>query len=238
MELPVFFAKGIGAEDTHFRLDANASRHCIVVLRRKAGDKIILADGRGGKFQATIMDDHWKKTAVSVDSVEQVPPVGPRLEIAIGFTKNASRMEWFLEKATEIGISGIYPLLSRRSEKEKFRPDRFENILSSAMLQSGQYYLPQLHQPLSFEQLVRENKTTQRFIAHCIRDEKNFLQEEAKPGKDTLILVGPEGDFTPEEISLALHYGYRPVSLGPNRLRTETAGVVACVLMNAANAKF
>src|SRR5690348_6889546 len=121
MELPVFFAKGLGEKDSYFVLDANASRHCVVVLRRKAGDAVLLADGKGRKFSATVLDDHWKKCTVSITAVEHIPERVPRLDIAISFTKNSSRMEWFLEKATEIGIHGIFPLLSKRSEKDRFR---------------------------------------------------------------------------------------------------------------------
>lgn len=237
MELPVFFAKGIQETDSYFMLDANASRHCIVVLRRKAGDPVLLADGKGRKFSATITDDHWKKCTVNITAVEHIPEKLPRLDIAISFTKNSSRMEWFLEKATEIGIDGIFPLLSKRSEKDRFRAERFENILSSAMLQSKQFYLPALHEPVSFEKLVQTNISGQKFIAHCAGGKKDFFLQQIQPHKNALVLIGPEGDFTAEEIALALKNDFHPVSLGDNRLRTETAGVVACVLLRAVNAK-
>ncbi|HEY6082385.1 MAG TPA: RsmE family RNA methyltransferase [Chitinophagaceae bacterium] len=237
MELPVFFAKGLGEKDSYFVLDANASRHCIVVLRRKAGDPVLLADGKGKKFSATITDDHWKKCTVSITAVEHIPEKLPRLNIAISFTKNSSRMEWFMEKATEIGIQGIFPLQSARTEKDRFRAERFENILSAAMLQSRQFYLPALHEPASFEKLVQTNTPGQKFIAHCADGKKDFFLQRIQAHKDALILIGPEGDFTAEEIALALKNDFHPVSLGDNRLRTETAGVVACALLRAANAK-
>ncbi len=237
MELPVFFAKGIMETDSHFMLDANASRHCVVVLRRKAGDPVLLADGKGRKFSATITDDYWKKCTLSITAVEHIPEKLPRLNIAISFTKNSSRMEWFMEKATEIGIDGIFPLRSIRTEKDRFRAERFENILSSAMLQSQQFYLPVLHEPVSFEKFVQANIPGQKFIAHCAGGNKDFLLQRIQARQDALILIGPEGDFTAEEIALALENDFHPVSLGDTRLRTETAGVVACTLLRAGNAK-
>jgi len=235
MELPVFFAKDLASDAASYIMDEPTSKYCIQVLRREKGQQVLLANGRGQKFTARITDDNRKKCEVQIEQCETVPASSPVLRIAIAFTKNASRIEWFLEKATEIGISGIIPLLSQRTEKEKLKQERLENILVSAMLQSQQYYLPELSAPVAFDKLVQENNTSQLFIAHCLPEQKLHLQQAMQAGKDTLMLIGPEGDFTPAEVSLALEKGFQPVSLGNTRLRTETAGVVACVLMKAVN---
>ncbi|GAA0526009.1 RsmE family RNA methyltransferase [Chitinophaga japonensis] len=235
MELPVFYAKALMPGEDTYTMDEATSKYCIQVLRREKGQPVLLTNGRGQQFTAAILDDNRKKCMVQVSGHTTVPPPAPALRIAISFTKNASRIEWFLEKATEIGVQSIIPLLTRRTEKEKFKTERLENILVAAMLQSQQSWLPELAAPLTFEALVQESAVPQQFIAHCQPEQKTPLQQAMQPGRDTLILIGPEGDFTPEEISLALERGFQPVSLGNTRLRTETAGVVACVLMNAVN---
>jgi 16S rRNA (uracil1498-N3)-methyltransferase len=235
MELPVFYAADISPAAGDYTMDEATSKYCIQVLRRQQGQEVLLTDGRGRRFRAVITDDNRKRCALGITAVEALPPPSPSLRIAISFTKNAARIEWFLEKATEIGVQTIIPLLSRRTEKEHFKAARLENILVSAMLQSQQYYLPQLAAPLAFDKLVQQNDAPQRFIAHCLPEQKIYLHEAMQPGLDTLLLIGPEGDFTPEELKLALDNGFQGVSLGDTRLRTETAGVVGCVLMNAAN---
>jgi 16S rRNA (uracil1498-N3)-methyltransferase len=155
------------------------------------------------------------------------------LHIAISFTKNPARIEWFLEKATEIGINRITPLVTKRSEKIHFKKDRFEKILVSAMLQSKQTFLPQLSEASPLETIL-EAKDTLKCIAHCEDDmDRIHLNQFIKPQKNTLILIGPEGDFTKEEIHLCLSKECRAVSLGDHRLRTETAGLFACVIFNA-----
>ncbi len=231
MELPVFYAKGLSPEAASYTMDEPTSKHCVQVLRRENGQQVLLANGTGHKFTAVITDDNRKRCTVQIQQQETIPAPTPQLHIAIAFTKNASRMEWFLEKATEIGIQSIIPLITHRTEKEKFKTERLENILVSAMLQSQQYYLPQLAAPTAFEQLVQHHNAAQRFIAHCLPDQKTPLQQAMLPGKDTLLLIGPEGDFTPDEVAAALAKGFQPVSLGNTRLRTETAGMVGAVLM-------
>lgn len=235
MELPVFFAKDLAPDAVAYVMDEPTSKYCIQVLRREKGQSVLLANGRGHKFTARITDDNRKKCEVQIIQCETIPAPTPALSIAIAFTKNASRIEWFLEKATEIGVQTIIPLLTQRTEKEKFKAERLENILVAAMLQSQQYWLPKLAAPQAFDKLVQENNTSQLFIAHCLPEQKRQLQQAMQPGKDTLMLIGPEGDFTPAEVNLALEKGFKPVSLGNTRLRTETAGVVACTLMNAVN---
>ncbi len=231
--MSVFYAPEIQLDATAYTMNEDTSKYCIQVLRHEKGDEVMLADGRGHKFSAVITDDNRKKCVVKIQSYETVPAPARALRIAISFTKNASRIEWFLEKAAEIGIQTIIPLLSQRTEKEKIKPERLQNILVSAMLQSQQFYLPELQEPQAFDKLVKNNKDPQRFIAHCLPEQKTPLQQVMQAGKDTIILIGPEGDFTPEEIKLALEEGFVPVSLGDTRLRTETAGMVAVTLMNA-----
>ena len=206
-----------------------------MVLRHTAGDEVLLTDGCGGRYTAVITDDNRKKCVLKITLYTLMPAVSSPVRIAISFTKNTSRIEWFLEKATEIGVQTVIPLISQRTEKEKFRADRFENILVAAMLQSQQYYLPELAAPAAFDKLILQPGASQLFIAHCLPEEKAHLWQAMQAGKDSLMLIGPEGDFTPEEIAAALGQGFRPVSLGNTRLRTETAGVVACTMMNAVN---
>lgn len=235
MDLPLFYAKDIMPGAATYTMDEPTSKHCIMVLRKQKGEQVLLADGRGNKFTAVIADDNRKKCVLQVTACENVPASTPAIRIAICFTKNASRIEWFLEKATEIGIQEIIPVLSHRSETEKFKAERLQNILVSAMMQSQQYYLPVLEAPVAFDKVVQQNKDGQRFIAHCLPESKTHLWQAMQPGKDTLVLIGPEGDFTPEEIALALAQGFQPVSLGDTRLRTETAGMVAATMCKCAN---
>lgn len=216
-------------------MDEPTSKYCIMVLRKVQGDAILLADGRGTRYEAVVADDHRKKCVVRITGHTSMPAPAYQVQIAIAFTKNASRIEWFLEKAVEIGVQGIIPLTTLRTEKEKFKAERLENILVSAMLQSKQWYLPLLSEPSTLESLINKAHDSQRFIAHCLPDQKQHLMDAAKPGKDLLMLIGPEGDFAPQEIELALQHGFVPVTLGETRLRTETAGVVACTLIAAVN---
>jgi 16S rRNA (uracil1498-N3)-methyltransferase len=235
MDLPLFYAKDITPGAAMYTMDEPTSKHCIMVLRKQKGDQVLLADGRGNKFTAAIADDNRKKCVLQVTACEHVPAAVPAITIAICFTKNASRIEWFLEKATEIGIQSIIPVLSQRSETEKFKADRLQNILVSAMMQSQQFYLPVLEAPVAFEKVAKDSKVAQRFIAHCLPESKTHLWQAMQPGKDTLVLIGPEGDFTPAEIAQALAAGFQPVSLGDTRLRTETAGMVAATMCKCAN---
>jgi 16S rRNA (uracil1498-N3)-methyltransferase len=231
----MFYAKDISASIDSYTMDEPTSKYCIQVLRHVAGDKVLLTDGSGGRYTCVITDDNRKKCVLKVTLYELMPRVVSPVRIAISFTKNTSRIEWFLEKATEIGVQTVIPLVSQRTEKEKFRADRFENILVSAMLQSQQYYLPELSAPVAFDKLIETPGAHQLFIAHCLPEEKAHLWQAMEKGRDSLMLIGPEGDFTPDEITAALSKGFKPVSLGNTRLRTETAGMVACTIMNAVN---
>ncbi|HVI49395.1 MAG TPA: RsmE family RNA methyltransferase [Chitinophaga sp.] len=232
MELPIFYASDLHPDADHYTMNEDTSKYCIQVLRHENGDYVLLADGRGRKYTAVITDDNRKRCIVRITQLDQMLPPERALRIAISFTKNTSRIEWFLEKATEIGIQTIIPLVTQRTEKEKIKAERLQGILVSAMLQSRQYYLPELQEPQAFDKVIQNAAEPQRFIAHCLPEQKRSLQQAMQPGKDTLILIGPEGDFTPEEVKAALDKDFEPVSLGTTRLRTETAGMVAVTLMN------
>jgi 16S rRNA (uracil1498-N3)-methyltransferase len=228
MALPYFFVDDL--QNTSIQLDEDTSKHMISVLRMQTGEEVLLTDGKGSKAKAAIINDNRKRCVVQVSSIEREGEKHPRVSVAISIIKNASRFEWFLEKATEIGVSEILPLFCERTEKEKFRYERMKGILVSAMLQSQQAWLPQLHEPTAFADVVKHSLPQQKFIAHCLPEQKQQLSSVICP-QSSLILIGPEGDFTPKEITLALENGFMPVALGNTRLRTETAGIVAATLM-------
>lgn len=235
MSLPFFYISEYKPTDVEISLDEDNSRHIIQVLRMKKGEQLNLTDGKGNLLTTTIIDDHKKHCVVTVKEKQFRNPWPGKVMIAISLLKNASRFEWFLEKATEIGVNEIIPLVCHRTEKERFRHDRMEAILISAMLQSQQCWLPVLHQPISFEMLLRQEEivnTSQKFIAHCIENEKRKLADLVNESvASRVILIGPEGDFTKEEIDYALENHFNAVSLGETRLRTETAGIVAAALL-------
>lgn len=230
MALPFFYIEDISSET--LVLDEDTSKHVTGVLRMKAGEELMLTDGKGTKVHATIIDDHRKRCVVKRLSIAHEEAKHRKVAIAVSLVKNASRFEWFLEKATEIGVSEIIPLLCDRTEKEKFRHDRMNNILVSAMLQSQQTRLPILHEPTDFDQVIALNNYTNKFIAHCLPQQKQSIKDFENPfGNSSLMLIGPEGDFTEKEIEAALDKNFVPVTLGETRLRTETAGMVAAVLL-------
>jgi 16S rRNA (uracil1498-N3)-methyltransferase len=230
MSLPFFYQPDLAAATTLLSLGEETSKHCIQVLRMKTGDQLRLTNGLGLFCDARIEAPDRKKAVVAITDVRHSEKPEKRICIAISPLKNSARFEWFLEKATEIGITDIQPLLCRRTEQAKIKTERLQGILIAAMLQSQQAWLPNLHSPENFEKYVTASRWKQKLIAHCEEDKKQPLQAIANSDA-SLILIGPEGDFTPAEIALALHNGYMPVSLGDTRLRTETAGMVAAALL-------
>jgi 16S rRNA (uracil1498-N3)-methyltransferase len=245
MALPFFYIDDIVANS--ITLDEDTSKHVTQVLRMKVGEQLLLTNGKGTKATAEITNDHRKKCEVKIRSTETEEQLSPKISIAISLIKNTSRFEWFLEKATEIGVNEIIPLICDRTEKEKFRHDRLQQILTSAMLQSQQCWLPELHQPTLFSDVIQQNQSDQKYIAHCLPEQKQQLssllthpsqtirhssfEKFVIPLSSALILIGPEGDFTPKEIETALQHDFQPVALGNTRLRTETAGMVAATLL-------
>jgi 16S rRNA (uracil1498-N3)-methyltransferase len=228
MSLPYFFVSDL--VDKTLTLDEPTSKHIVNVLRMQRGEEILVTDGKGKKARATILDDNRKKCVVEISSTEMEEESKQKIVIGISLIKNTSRFEWFLEKATEVGVSAIIPLICERTEKEKFRYERMHGILISAMLQSQQSRLPFLHEPTDFREAVQMN-SGQKFIAHCLPSNKVLLTEQLSKGSDRTILIGPEGDFTENEVQLALQHSFQPVALGETRLRTETAGIVAATLL-------
>jgi 16S rRNA (uracil1498-N3)-methyltransferase len=232
MALPFFYAEAINTSHTRYTLEEDTSKHVIQVLRMKPGEALQLTNGSGDLFTAEIATDHKRHCEVVVTACYHQPARSRKVAIGISLLKNTSRFEWFLEKATEIGVTDIFPLLCQRTEKQRFRQDRMQHILVSALLQSQQTWLPHLHEPIRVEKLIKENTAEIKFIAHCIEGEKqSLLTDKTASDRSNLILIGPEGDFSPQEIDLALQHQFKPVTLGETRLRTETAGIVAATLL-------
>lgn len=219
-----------------YTLDETESKHCVRVLRLEAGDEIILVDGCGGFYRVKITDPNPKRCTVKVIQVEQeYGKSNIEIQVAVAPTKNIERIEWFLEKATEIGINRVTPMLCHHSERKEIKHDRLEKVMISAMKQSLKAYLPQLDELTKFSKFIQQPFEGQKFIAHCDEQYRELLKNAVKPNENYLILIGPEGDFSPEEISMAIDTGFVPVSLGESRLRTETAALVACHTFNLLN---
>ncbi len=224
--------------DATLVLSEEESKHCINVLRMKDNDELILVDGIGGYYKAKITQAHSKKCEVNiVETQKDFQKRNFNLHIACAPTKSSDRFEWFLEKATEIGLDKITPIQCEHSERTVVKPERLQKVLIAAMKQSLKAYLPVLEETLSFKKLIEQTKTFegQKFIAHCYPGEKKRLAEVYEKNKNILILIGPEGDFSKAEIELALSHGFEAVSLSNSRLRTETAALVACHTVNLMN---
>jgi 16S rRNA (uracil1498-N3)-methyltransferase len=230
MSLPYFFEPAVLFSQTHFQLSEETSKHCIQVLRMKSGEALELTNGKGGLYTASIAQEDKRHCTVIIEKENLIPAPKKKISIAISLLKNASRFEWFLEKATEIGVTEIIPLICTRTEHSRFRFDRMQQILVAAMLQSQQSWLPVLHEPVKIASCIADATQTQKLIAHCEENQKTSLAG-IKTANNSLLLIGPEGDFTPQEITSALDKGFEPVSLGNTRLRTETAGIVGATLL-------
>ncbi len=232
MSVPFFYIEQFDAAQQTIELNEETSKHIVQVLRMSVGEKINLTDGKGNLLTCSITDDHKKHCTVEIVGKAFKLALSKKITIAISLIKNTNRFEWFLEKATEIGVAEIIPLICERTEKEKFRSDRLKGICVSAMLQSQQTWLPVLQEPVPFADIAKWKLTEGRnFIAHCIDGEKQSLSNLQIDQSPNCICIGPEGDFSPGEIESALQVGFIPVSLGETRLRTETAGVVAATLL-------
>ena len=212
-----------------YTLNEEESTHAVQVLRLKAGDEVTLVNGRGGCYRACITRPHHKHCGVEV--LEYQPEYGKRsyrLHIGIAPPKNFERFEWFVEKTTEIGIDEITPLLCKQSERKQINTERLRRIMIAAMKQSKKAYLPQLNEMTAFDQWVETMTGSHRYIAHCSGSDRLSLKTPSLFGQDTTIAIGPEGDFSMLEVSKAMMLGFKGISLGSSRLRTETAGVAAC----------
>lgn len=238
MALPFFYIDTVSTDNVV--LNEETSKHIVQVLRMQNGEQLQLTDGKGNLFTCEITDNNRKRCTVRINQTNNEQRITDNITIAISLLKNSSRFEWFLEKATEIGVTEIIPFVCERTEKTAFKQERMNSILISAMLQSQQTFLPLLHQPIKFNQLLsKQFANTSKYIAHC-EDENNKEQLSTKllnSPASKLILIGPEGDFTKQEIELALQKNFIPVSLGTTRLRTETAGIVAATLLSLLSPK-
>jgi 16S rRNA (uracil1498-N3)-methyltransferase len=217
-------------------LGKEESWHCTRVLRLEQDDPVCLTDGKGNLFHCTIQVPDPKKCIVKVISVQR--EFGKRssfLHIAIAPTKSTDRFEWFLEKATEIGIDAVTPLLTAHSERKSAKTERLQKVMIAAMKQSLKAYLPVINEVAALKKFVEQPFSGRKFIAYCEKDKTIELKHAYHPCENALVLIGPEGDFSPEEVEMAERNGFIPVSLGPSRLRTETAGIVACHTINLLN---
>ena len=226
--MQLFYNSSITETATSFVFDKEESKHIIKVLRKKESDILFVTNGLGFLFKTEIALASDSKCTVKIVSFEKQEAPKFHLHLAVAPTKMNERYEWFLEKATEIGIHKITPIICEHSERKIIKTDRFQKIIESAIKQSLHYYLPKLNEPISLKEFLKKKIDGQKFIAHCEETDKKSLKNELKSNEDVTILIGPEGDFSIKEIQLAIENNFIPVSLGNTRLRTETAAVVAC----------
>lgn len=226
--MQLFYNPDIDESTESFSFDKEESRHIIKVLRKKDSDILHVTNGLGLLFETEITLASDNKCIVQVLSIIKSPEPKFHLHLAVAPTKMNDRFEWFLEKATEIGIQEITPIICDRSERKVINLERFEKIILSAMKQSNETYLPKLNEAISFKEFVKQQNKGLQLIAHCEETDKKSLKDILKPNESVTMLIGPEGDFSEKEIALALENNYQPVTLGNTRLRTETAAIVAC----------
>ena len=230
----VFYTPDVVADT--YNLNEEESKHCIKVLRLQQGTVLQLVDGKGGLYEAIIQDPHPKRTTLKIVKITR--NYGKRnhyIHIGLAPTKNIERIEWFLEKATEIGIDEITPLICDRSERKDLKIDRLNKVITSAVKQSIKAYHPQLNEPQRFKDFLITTSSSHKYIAHCIDSEKTTLNHKIELNSDYLVIIGPEGDFTPSEVKEALNANFIPITLGDSRLRTETAALEACFEINFLN---
>ena len=226
MSVPYFYEPLIATGMTQFTLSETSSKHCVQVLRMDVGEQIDITNGQGGLFHATIQVAHKKNAVVTITTSTQTDRPKQKLQLGISLLKNAVRLEWLFEKATEIGVTIITPLVCERTIHERFKTERMQQIIQSAMIQSQQTWLPILSETMPLLQFITKSSAAQKLIAHCEPLHKTSIQS-IEPGDDLLLLIGPEGDFAPSEIEAAIAKDFMPIDLGPTRLRTETAGIFA-----------
>lgn len=221
-----------------YTLPEEESKHCLRVLRMELGDELHLTDGRGTMYRCKVVDANAKRCTVEVvERIDNYEPLPYRLTMAVAPTKNIDRFEWFLEKATEVGVTEIYPIECDHSERRQIKLDREQKVITAAVKQSLKAYHPTLHPLTDLRTLLTMEFDGEKYIAHCNDSlgEREYLGKLLKKEGNALILIGPEGDFSPEEITFALRNGFKPISLGKQRLRTETAAVIATVITATVN---
>ncbi len=233
--MQLFYNATLDTSISQFVFDAEESRHVTKVLRKKEGDILHITNGKGYIFEAEIIDANLKKCKAQIVSTTKKHPERYWFHMVVAPTKSNDRFEWFLEKATEIGVNEITPIICDHSERKTVKQERIQKVVQSAMKQSLQAFLPKVNDAMTYDQFLEKQHSGLLFIAHCEDDEKADLKRRVAADTDITILIGPEGDFSRKEIKMAYEKGFVPVSLGQNRLRTETAGIVACTIVNTIN---
>ena len=230
MDIPFFYAPALQEGLHSLTLPEDASRHILSVLRMEVGEALRLVDGQGLVATARIVGMNRKQCTVELTETYRLKNTRRPVTIAISLLRNADRFEWMLEKVTEIGVAAVIPLRCERTVRQQFRAERMHRIVVSAMLQSQQAWLTRITEPQTVEEVIGTAEQAERYIAHCQPGNQQLLPAPGSPEQSSLVLIGPEGDFTAAEIAICEAAGFRAVSLGANRLRTETAGVCAAVI--------
>ncbi|AYN68468.1 16S rRNA (uracil(1498)-N(3))-methyltransferase [Euzebyella marina] len=233
--MQLFYHPHLDQSVSQFTFPEEESKHIVRVLRKKAGDTLKVTNGKGFLFESTIVSAEPKKCVAEVTSSEKQHQKMHWFHMVVAPTKTNDRFEWFLEKATEIGVNEITPIFCEHSERKSVKKERLEKVVLSAMKQSLRTYLPKLNDAITFSEFMESDKGGLLFIAHCEDEEKVDLKRRVAPDQDITIMIGPEGDFSHHEIKTAYDKGFLPVSLGHYRLRTETAALVACTTVNLIN---
>lgn len=228
--MQLFYSPELSPNSKQHIFSKEESRHIGKVLRKQVGDGLHLTDGKGNAYTATLESDNPKQCVASISTIVKKDPLPYQLHLAVAPTKLNDRYEWFLEKATEIGITEITPILCNHSERKVIKAERYLKIIQSAAKQSLKYHFPVLNPMLSFKEFITKHKesTAQKLIAHCETSERTSLKSQILPGGSSIIMIGPEGDFSTQEIQLARTNNFIATSLGSSRLRTETAAIVSC----------
>lgn len=230
--MELFYAQNLTANDEIVPFSTEESRHLVKVLRKKPGDTVVVTNGNGLEWRGIISSEKARSVQANRSEVVLHKNLRIPLHIAIAPTKSNDRLEWFLEKATEIGVTQITPIICSHSERKTIKPERIQKIMVSALKQSAQFFLPKLHSVVDFDQFVQTQSATIKLLAHCHDGDKPALHQIMGLTKEVLIMIGPEGDFSVMEIKNAESNGFTSITLGPQRLRTETAGIVALSKIN------
>jgi 16S rRNA (uracil1498-N3)-methyltransferase len=219
-------------------LTAEESHHCVKVLRLKAGEHVQITDGKGNLYKAEIADANHRACVLRILETHSDPAPIWQLTVVIAPTKNIARIEWLIEKLTEIGITEFIPIITHHSERKVLKLDRLNKIVVEAMKQSGRNYIPKVHELSTFSEMLSKTKefNGQKFVLHCIEKEKSTFSQTYKKDGNAIVLIGPEGDFNNNEVEQAIGHGFIPITLGNHRLRTETAALVAACTLHAINA--
>ena len=227
--MQLFYHPNVTENDLYIVLSKEESNHIIKVNRKQEGDHVLITNGKGHLFTTAISVASSSRCQVKITNCTTQQPTNYQLHLAVAPTKMNERFEWFLEKATEIGVYEITPLICHQSERRTINKERFQKIIEAAMKQSLHYYMPILNEPVLFSEFIKQDFNGQKFIAHCeSATEKKSFKKQIIPAENIIIMIGPEGDFSENEIKNALQNNFKPVHLGSTRLRTETAAIVAC----------